>query len=55
MRGLAGYAMHGRRQAIIVVLLTGFFPVAYCLSAAVVGLVNLRKNATEGLLICCGH
>tara|TARA_R110000772_G_scaffold91992_5_gene188588 strand:- start:1100 stop:1930 length:831 start_codon:yes stop_codon:yes gene_type:complete len=51
MRGLAGYAMHGRRQAIIVVLLTGIFPLVYCLSAAVVGLVNLRKNATEGLLI----
>lgn len=51
MRGLAEYAMHGRRQAIIVVVLTGLFPLVYCLSAAVVGLVNLRKNATEGLII----
>ncbi|MGA1741120.1 MAG: hypothetical protein ACO4AC_02990 [Pseudohongiellaceae bacterium] len=51
MRGLAEYAMHGRRQAIIVVVLTGLFPLVYCLSAAVVGLVNLRKSATEGLII----
>ncbi len=51
MRGLAEYAMHGRRQAIIVVVITGLFPVIYCLSAAVVGLVNLRKSATEGLII----
>jgi hypothetical protein len=51
MRGLAGYAMHGRRQAIIVVVLTGLFPILYCLSAAVVALVNLRKSATEGLII----
>jgi hypothetical protein len=43
--------MHGRRQAIIVVVLTGLFPLVYCLSAAVVGLVNLRKSATEGLII----
>lgn len=43
--------MHGRRQAIIVVVLTGLFPLVYCLSAAVVGLVNLRKSATEGLVI----
>lgn len=51
MRGLAEYAMHGRRQAIIVVVLTGLFPMIYCLSAAVVGLVNLRKSTTEGLII----
>ncbi len=51
MRGLAEYAMHGRRQAIVVVVLTGLFPMIYCLSAAVVGLVNLRKSATEGLII----
>ncbi len=51
MRGLAEYAMHGRRQAIIVVMLTGLFPMVYCLSAAIVGLVNLRKSAKEGFLI----
>ena len=51
MRGLAEYAMHGRRQAIIVVVLSGLFPMVYCLSAAIVGLVNLRKSANEGLII----
>jgi len=51
MRGLAEYAMHGRRQAIIVVVITGLFPIVNCLSAAIVGLVNLRKSATEGLII----
>ncbi len=51
MRGLAEYAMHGRRQAIIVVVLTGLFPMINYLSAAVVGLVTLRKTATEGLII----
>jgi len=51
MRGLAEYAMHGRRQAIIVVVLTGLFPVIYYISAAIVGLVNLRKTATEGLIV----
>ena len=50
MRGLAEYAMHGRRQAIIVVVLTGLFPMVYCLSAAVVALVNLRKSANEGFI-----
>lgn len=43
--------MTGRRQAIIVILLCGFFPMLYFVSAAVVGLVNLRKGWYEGLLI----
>ncbi|MBN4053822.1 hypothetical protein JYT97_02940 [Haliea sp. AH-315-K21] len=51
MKGLAEYAMRGRRQAIIAVLLTGLFPMIYCFSAAIVGLVNLRKSASEGLII----
>lgn len=51
MRGLAEYTMLGRRQAIIVVLLCGFLPMLYIVSAAVVALVNLRKGLTEGLLI----
>ncbi len=51
MRGVAQYAMLGRRQSIIMVLLCGFFPVAYCISAAVVGLVHLRKGMREGLLV----
>ncbi|MDC0598235.1 hypothetical protein OAP18_00125 [Gammaproteobacteria bacterium] len=51
MRGLAEYAMLGRRQAIIVVLLSGFLPMFYFVSAATVGLVNLRKDLREGLII----
>lgn len=51
MRGLADYTMLGRRQAIIVVLLCGFIPMLYLISAAVVALVNLRKGWTEGFLI----
>jgi len=51
MRGLAEYVMHSRSRAIIVVLLCGFIPMVYCLSAAVVGLINLRKGAREGLMI----
>lgn len=48
---MAEYVMLGRRQAIIVVLLCGFFPLLYFLSAAVVGLVTLRRGRNEGLLI----
>lgn len=51
MRALAEYAMQGRRQATIVVVLTGLFPLVYYLSAAIVGLVNLRKSANDGLII----
>lgn len=51
MRGLAEYVMLGRRQAVIIVLLCGFFPLLYFFSAATVALVALRKGANEGLLI----
>lgn len=51
MRGLAEYVMLGRRQAIIIVLLCGFFPLLYFFSAAVVALVTLRKGRNEGLII----
>src|SRR5690606_9279179 len=51
MRALADYVMHGRRQAIIIVLLCGFFPMLYFISAAVVALVNLRKGWYEGFLV----
>jgi hypothetical protein len=51
MRGLAEYVMLGRRQAIIIVLLSGFFPLLYFFSAATVALVALRKGQKEGLLI----
>jgi hypothetical protein len=51
MRALAEYVMLGRRQAIIIVLLCGFFPLLYFFSAAVVALVTLRKGRNEGLLV----
>ena len=51
MRGIAEYVMHGRRQAIIIVLLCGFFPLLYFVSAAVVGLVTLRRGGNEGLML----
>jgi hypothetical protein len=51
MRALAEYVMLGRRQAIIIVLLCGFFPLLYFFSAAVVALVTLRKGRNEGLMI----
>lgn len=48
---MAEYVMLGRRQAIIIVLLCGFFPLLYFLSAAVVALVTMRKGYKEGSLI----
>ena len=51
MRALAEYVMLGRRQAIIIVLLCGFFPFLNFFSAAVVALVTLRKGRNEGLVI----
>ena len=51
MRGLAAYVMLGRRQAIIIVLLSGFFPLLYFFSAAVIALVTLRKGQAEGLIL----
>jgi hypothetical protein len=51
MRAIAEYAMVGRRQAIIVVLLSGMIPPFYLISAAVVALVCLRRETNEALLI----
>lgn len=51
MKGLAEYVMLGRRQAIIIVLLSGFLPLLYFFSAAVVALVTLRKGGNEGFLV----
>ena len=51
MRGLAEYAMSGRRQAILVAVLFGLIPPLYPLSGAVVALVVLRKGLQEGLVI----
>lgn len=51
MRGLAEYAMSGRRQAVTVAVLFGLIPMLNILSAAIVGLVVLRKGLQEGLLV----
>lgn len=51
MRWLAEYVMLGRRQAVIIVLLCGFFPLLYFFSAATVALVVMRKGRNEGLLV----
>lgn len=50
MRGLAEYAMSGRRQAILVAVLFGLIPFLP-LSGAVVALVVLRKGLQEGLVV----
>ena len=51
MRGLAEYAMSGRRQAILVAVLFGLVPLLYILSAAVVALVVLRRGLQEGIIV----
>lgn len=51
MRGLAEYAMSGRRQAILVAVLFGLIPLLYPLSGAVVALVVLRRGLQEGLVV----
>jgi hypothetical protein len=51
MRTLAEYVMRGRREAVMVSLLGAALPMFFWLSAAVVGLVTLRKGAREGLLV----
>ena len=52
MRGLAEYAMKGRRQAIMSAFVTGLIPlVNTVLSPALVALVILRHGPTEGMRI----
>ncbi|ALO45330.1 hypothetical protein PS2015_647 [Pseudohongiella spirulinae] len=51
MRGLAQYAMNGRRQAIIASVLCGIIPLVNMLSPALVGLVCLRHGPREALLV----
>lgn len=51
MRGLAEYAMKGRRQAILAVLLCGLLPIVNYLAAAIVALVCLRKGWQEALIV----
>ena len=51
MRGLAQFAMAGRRQAVTSVLLLGLLPIVNLLSPVLVGLVMLSKGAREALLV----
>lgn len=51
LRGLAEYAMSGRRQAATVAVLFGLIPLLNLLSGAIVALVTLRKGWQEGMLV----
>jgi len=51
MRSLAQFAMKGRTQAILVAVFAAAIPLMYWASAAVVGLVTLRRGAGEGTKI----
>lgn len=51
MRGLAQYAMNGRRQAITAAFLCGLIPLANMLTPAIVGLVGLRHGPREALMV----
>ena len=51
MRGVAEYAMSGRRQAVTVAILLGLIPLLGILSGAVVALVTMRKGVQEGFLV----
>lgn len=51
MRALAQYVMRGRREALLVAVAAATVPMFFWLSAAVIGLVTLRKGVREGGLI----
>ena len=51
MRALAKYAMNGRRQAIVAVLVCGLFPLVNMLAPALLGLVLLRHGPKEAMLV----
>lgn len=51
MRALARYAMTGRRQAIMAILVCGLIPLFNMLAPALVGLVLLRHGPREALLV----
>lgn len=51
MKALAGFAMTGRRQAVLAATLLGILPLLNFLSAPIVALVCLRHGMTEGLLV----
>ncbi len=51
MKSLAEFAMKGRKQAIIAVLLIGLVPLINFLNPFIVGLVLLRKGVQEAALV----
>lgn len=51
MKGLAQYAMNGRRQAITAAFLCGLIPLVNMLSPAIVALVCLRHGPREALMV----
>lgn len=51
MKGLAQYAMNGRRQAITAAFLCGLIPLVNMLSPALVALVCLRHGPREALMV----
>ena len=51
MRALAEFVMRGRVQAILVAVVGIFLPFFAWISAAVIGLVVLRKGTGEGFLV----
>jgi hypothetical protein len=51
LRGIAEFAMSGRRQAVTVAILFALVPMLNLLSGAVVALVTLRKGWQEGFLV----
>jgi hypothetical protein len=51
MRGLAEFAMTGRRQAVIATVVLGLLPLLNFLSPVLCGLIMLRRGAREAALV----
>lgn len=51
MRGLAEYVMRGRREALLVALIAAAVPMLFWISAVVIGLVTLRRGASDGFTV----
>jgi len=48
MRALAGFVMRGRREALLVAVVASVVPMFFWVGTAAVGLVTLRRGASEG-------
>lgn len=51
MRGLAEYVMRGRREALLVAVISTAIPMFFWVGAAAVGLVTLRRGLRDGLVV----